>query len=108
VTNGALEVPGYDLIPDLRADRSDTAAGVGGWLLVYAKPGISILPEEQRYEFNQHVSFKLLTGGDELHFTLLYRPPRTTPESYENLASFIRSTAGKRFLIGDFNLPSID
>jgi hypothetical protein len=103
-----LTVPGYDLLPDLRVDWSDTAAGVEGGLLVYARPGVSILPEEQRYDFNQHVNFKVLTQGDELHFTLVYRPPRTTPAAYDSLANLIRPTRGRRVLIGDFNLPSID
>jgi hypothetical protein len=108
VTNGLLTVPGYNLLPDLRVDRQDTAAGVGGGLLVYAKPEVNILPEQQRYEFTQHVSFKVLAAGEELHMSLVYRPPRTNPEAYDSMASFIRSTRGKRILIGDFNLPNID
>jgi hypothetical protein len=107
-TNGALQIPGYKLLPDLRVDRHDTAAGVGGGLLVYARPGISIVPEEQRYDFNQHVNFKILTQGDELYFTLVYRPPRSTMAAYESLVSLIQSTRGRRVLIGDFNLPGID
>jgi Reverse transcriptase (RNA-dependent DNA polymerase)/Endonuclease-reverse transcriptase len=75
---------------------------------VYGRPEINIVKEDQRYDFVQHVNFKILTHGDELHFTLIYRPPRTNPEAYENLANFIRSTKGNRVLIGDFNLPSID
>jgi Reverse transcriptase (RNA-dependent DNA polymerase)/Endonuclease-reverse transcriptase len=108
VTNGLLTVPGYNLIPDLRMDREDTAAGVGGGLLVYAKPEINILQEETRYNFIQHVNFKVLTSGDELHFTLVYRPPRTSVESYDSMAHLIKSTTGNRILIGDFNLPGID
>jgi hypothetical protein len=108
VTNGLLTVPGYNLLPDLRVDRQDTAAGVGGGLLVYAKPNIDILPEQQRYDFTQHVNFKVLTAGEELHLSLVYRPPRTSPEAYDSMANFIRSTRGNRVLIGDFNLPNID
>jgi hypothetical protein len=67
-----------------------------------------ILPEQQRYDFTQHVNFKVLTAGEELHLSLVYRPPRTSPEAYDNMANFIRSTRGNRVLIGDFNLPNID
>jgi Reverse transcriptase (RNA-dependent DNA polymerase)/Endonuclease-reverse transcriptase len=107
-TNGLLTVPGYNMIPDLRLDRQDTAQGVGGGLLVFAKPEINILPEEQRYDFTQHVNFKVLTSGDEIQFTLVYRPPRTNQAAYDSLAGLIKSTRGNRILIGDFNLPGID
>jgi hypothetical protein len=37
VTNGYLKLPGYDLQPELRKDRSDMASGIGEGLLVYVK-----------------------------------------------------------------------
>jgi Reverse transcriptase (RNA-dependent DNA polymerase)/Endonuclease-reverse transcriptase len=108
ISNTMLTIPEYDLKPDLRCDRADTAAGVGGGLLVYAKNHVDIIPDETRYNFTQHVNFKVLVSGEEINFTLLYRPPRQNAESYHNLADFIRTTKGNRMLIGDFNLPGID
>jgi hypothetical protein len=107
-TNAMLTIPEYDLIPDLRCDREDTAAGVGGGLLVYARHGVQTAPVEKRYDFTQHTSFKLLSKGEEIEITLVYRPPRQTVESYQNLADFIKTTKGNRILIGDFNVPGID
>jgi hypothetical protein len=58
-----LTLPGFDL--QLRLDREDTTAGVGGGLLVYAKSDVVVLPEEKRYDFTQHVNFKLVSNGEE-------------------------------------------
>ncbi len=37
ICNAAVNLEGYEIIPDLRKDRQDTAGGVGGGLLVYVK-----------------------------------------------------------------------
>jgi hypothetical protein len=105
-TNAMLTLPGYDL--QLRADREDTTAGVGGGLLVYARQDVVILPEEKRYAFTQHVDFKIVSNGEELNMTLVYRPPKQTAETHRMLADFIHSTKGNLILIGDFNIPGID
>jgi Reverse transcriptase (RNA-dependent DNA polymerase)/Endonuclease-reverse transcriptase len=108
VTNAMLTIPGCDLKPDLRCDREDTAAGVGGGLLVYAKPEVILLPDEKRYDLTQHVNFKIVSRGELLNVTLLYRPPRQNVAAYQNLANFIRTTTGNRIILGDFNLPGIN
>jgi hypothetical protein len=95
-----LTIPGYDLKPDLRCDREDTAAGVGGGLLVYAKPEVILLPDEKRYDLTQHVNFKIVSRGELLNVTLLYRPPRQNAAAYQNLANFIRTTTGNRIILG--------
>ena len=44
VTDNVLYLTNYDLISELRNDRTDTADGRGGGLLVYVKKGLQILP----------------------------------------------------------------
>ena len=43
ITDAYLSIDGYELIPDLRMDRENTAGGRGGGLLVYAKNGLKVL-----------------------------------------------------------------
>lgn len=46
MTSANLSVPGYDLQPELRRDRADTATaikGVGGGLLVHVRHGLPVL-----------------------------------------------------------------
>ena len=65
ITNAFLDVPGYELKTDLRRDRSDTRLGVGGGLLVYGKPGVKILPDNDcSHEFNQYCRFDLTNRTD--------------------------------------------
>jgi len=110
VTDAYLSIPGYELQADLRRDRKDTANGIGGGLLVYATHGLAVLAGDNLSDFNQHISFKILTGNDILHFVLLYRPPSAGPESIVKLnrkyAPFSQSEP--IFFIGDFNLPEIN
>jgi hypothetical protein len=61
-------------------DRRDTAAGVGGGLLVYGKTGIQLEPCTSQVNFNQHCSFKVKNGKRETTITLVYRPPKNTAE----------------------------
>jgi hypothetical protein len=101
-------MPGYDVIPDLRADRQDTAGGVGGGLLVYAKHGMQILPLDTHSNLTQHVGFKIVTEGESLDVVLIYRPPRNCMDSYQKLAQLIAGSGPRTFVIGDLNLPTID
>ena len=43
ISDAYLNIDGYELQLDLRMDRSDTAQGRGGGLLVYTKNGVKIL-----------------------------------------------------------------
>ena len=43
ISDAYLSLDGYELIPDLRMDRENTAGGRGGGLLVYAKNGLKVL-----------------------------------------------------------------
>ena len=108
ISDAFLQLPGYELIPDLRKDRSDTVNGVGGGLLVYAKQGLTILSLDSGCNFNQHCSFRIVTGPEHINITLLYRPPSAGPESIDSICERIRTCTGNNIFIGDFNLPGID
>jgi len=110
VTNAFLDVPGYELQADLRRDREDTANGVGGGLLVYARQGLVVLPGDDLGNFNQYTNFKIMTGNEILHFILLYRPPSAGQSSIDNLTNLLSNVKDNTgtILIGDFNLPEID
>ena len=103
-----MRLPGYELQTDLRRDRQDTNNGVGGGLLVYAKQGLVVLPVDTGCDFNQHCSFKILTGQDQLCITLVYRPPSAGVRSVDSLVELTKSLSGNVILLGDFNLPNID
>lgn len=47
ISDAYLNIDGYELQLDLRMDRSDTAQGRGGGLLVYTKNGVKILKLDQ-------------------------------------------------------------
>ncbi len=79
ITAAFLQLPGYELIPDLRKDREDTVNGVGGGLLVYARNGLVVLKCDTGCVFNQHCSFKVMTEKDQLNITLVYCPPPLGP-----------------------------
>ena len=44
ITNASLTLENYNLESDLRHDRNDTTAGIGGGLLVYSRKDLRILP----------------------------------------------------------------
>jgi Reverse transcriptase (RNA-dependent DNA polymerase)/Endonuclease-reverse transcriptase len=108
ISNAFLQIPGYDMQPELRMDRTDTAAGVGGGLLVYGKQGMQIVPCKNQTDFNQHCSFKVRNGKQETTVFLVYRPPRQTADVLQRLESFIDTIGERTILIGDFNVPDID
>jgi hypothetical protein len=70
ITEAFLTVPGYDLINDLRIDRTNTDKGCGGGLLVYPKKDLSIcvLPTDE-YDSFQYCKFKV----KDMTFFLIYR-----------------------------------
>ena len=108
ITDAFLKIPGYELQTDLRLDREDTAGGTGGGLLVYARESLTILSDDSAGNFTQHQNFKILTGKEELRFSLVYRSPSSRPESVQLLADLVKATRGKRLIVGDINLSKID
>ena len=53
ISDAYLSLDGYELIPDLRLDRENTAGGWGGGLLVYAKNGLKVFKLDKVTEFDQ-------------------------------------------------------
>jgi len=103
-----LDLDNYVLQHDLRKDRQDTAAGVGGGLLVYARKGITILSCDTVGQFNQYVKFVLDDKGTRTHFYLVYRPPRNDRQNMEELRILIQNAEPETVMIGDFNLPGVE
>jgi hypothetical protein len=78
VENASLTIENYRLETDLRRDRSDTANGIGGGLLVYSKKHeVQILPSDKFHNngFNQFCMFSVTTKSEKLNIILIYRPP---------------------------------
>jgi hypothetical protein len=108
VTNALLTMPGYDVVPDLRVDRQDTAGGIGGGLLVYAKHGMRILPFDTHSNLVHHVGFTVATDSESFNVVLVYRPPRNNVESFRGLAELIIGSGPRTIICGDLNLPTVN
>ena len=110
IENAALTIENYKLETDLRKDRCDTANGIGGGLLVYAKQDIRILPYDKfnHSKFNQFCAFSVVTKSDNLNVILVYRPPSSGQDNLTELCEILRGTDNNTVLIGDFNMPGID
>ena len=103
-----LGINGYELLTDLRKDRKDTANGIGGGLIVYARDGLVILPCDQVIEFNQYCKFKISDRGDSYYIYLVYRPPAAGRASKDRLCELLRTAEKNSIFVGDFNLPGVD
>ncbi len=108
IQNAILNVPGYEILNDLRCDRNDTHLGKGGGLIVYAKPEMCILPDDSKFDFNQCCRFTVTCGGEKWLVTLVYRPPSSPPENCELLLKLLDGLPPNSLLVGDFNYPYID
>jgi len=108
--NAALEIENYHQETELRKDRCDTTAGIGGGLLVYVRSEIKILPCDRFSEskFNQFCAFKLSTHGEDITLILAYRPPSSGHENTAELCDILRKLDNNTILIGDINLPGIN
>jgi len=99
-----LSLDGYEVQPDLRLDRQDTAQGRGGGLLVYVRNGVKVLKIDRNLSFHQYCKF--LVGDVTLY--LIYRSPNAPVQSITELEQIVRAAEKNSVLIGDFNLPDID
>ena len=110
ISNATLAIPGYQLETELRTDRSDTANGIGGGLLVYTKLGLKILPcdKYRTNEFNQFCCFRVQTKGEPLTIILVYRPPGAGYENTRNLCNILKNLERNTIIVGDFNFPDIN
>ena len=103
-----MSIPGYELIDDLRRDRTDTHLGKGGGLLVYAKANVCILPCDSGCDFNQYCRFEVKTVDEKWLLTLVYRPPSSPLENCDLLLQLLDGLPPNSLLVGDFNYPYID
>ena len=101
IEDALLTIPGYGM--EIRKDREDTAQGIGGGLIVYARKGWRLEEEEKTNDFSQHCKFKVKCEGVELKFILIYRSPNAQPEATDKLIEIIEKVERNTFLIGDFN-----
>lgn len=108
VSDNVLKLCNYDLNCELRKDRNDTSNGIGGGLLVYARKGLVILPCDKTSNFNQYVSFNVMTDNEKLTIFLIYRPPSSNYDNLNELCNLVKNAPKNAVFIGDFNLPKID
>ena len=110
ISNATLTLPGYQLEPELRTDRADTANGLGGGLIVYTRIGLKILPCDKfrTIEFNQFCCFNVQTKGEPLTIILIYRPPGAGYNNTAKLCEIMTSLEKQTLIVGDFNLPDIN
>jgi len=106
ISDAYLAIPGFQLQPELRVDRMDTANGIGGGLLVYSRDGLDILPCDKVLNFNQYAKFTVKNCGLTNTIFLIYRPPSSA--DLDGLANIIKSGTSNTLFIGDFNLPGIN
>jgi len=104
ISDAYLSIQGYELKSELRLDRSDTGAGRGGGLIVYAKKELSVLKLDQTARHSQICKFLV----SDVAFYLVYRSPSAPADSITELATIVRGAEKSCVFIGDFNLPLID
>ncbi len=74
INNASICLQGYEIIPNLRNDRGETAGGVGGGLLVYVRAGLQIVPEKNPSKFYQYSCFSIMTKGAKHHYFNILTP----------------------------------
>ena len=108
ISDDVIKLNGYELVSELRKDRSDTTNGIGGGLLVYARNGLVILPSDEYNDFNQFVNFKVMTNVTYTNVILIYRPPSSTKNNCDKLLDILKNAPKDTMIIGDINYPLID
>ena len=105
--NVALSLTGYILQSDLRLDKSTSASGIGGGLVVYTKSGLEVCKTNrfEQYGFTQFTEFEV---GRKLNIVLVYRSPNSSLDNTEELSRMVQDMEVNTLFIGDFNLPGID
>ena len=110
VSNAFLQLKNYYLVPELRIDRSDTARGIGGGILVYVKDNLHILAHDQKSDFIQYCSFTLVNEKQQkVTVFVVYRSPNSSEDNSEKLCELISDASNRNCIfIGDFNYPKIN
>ena len=113
-TNAYLTISGYNII--CRYDRTDTQAGRGGGLLIYARHSLCVPESYQTMykEFNQCCGIKVsLSNSRNVELVLVYRPHKLynteTDVSSNNakLCDIIAKVPKPCIVLGDFNFSDI-
>jgi Endonuclease-reverse transcriptase len=109
ISNAELQITGYNLVDDMRLDRTDTVNGLGGGLIIYSRTGLTVRKNERvsKIKFNQYVALTIMTSPP-LDIILIYRPPNSGIQNMEGLCELIDSADKNTILVGDFNLPEIN
>ena len=108
ISNVNLCIEGYELQQDLRCDRTDTANGIGGGLVVYSRNGLEVLSCDIVSDYNQYCKFMLKSESETCFFYLIYRPPSSGEENFNKLCDLLKGAEKNSIFVGDFNLPGID
>ena len=105
-----LNVPNYYIDDDLRIDRTDTANGIGGGILIYARKDILLKPVPNPSNFNQFCKFQVIPSDEKnpLNFTVFYRSPNSSAENTQELAKLIDKCENRSLFLGDLNLPNVN
>ena len=69
ISSAVLSIDGYELVPELRMDRTNTGGGRGGGLIIYARSGIPILKIDRTILNSQLCSFTI----NDVTLNLVYR-----------------------------------
>ena len=110
LSNEILNIPGYNIDPNLRKDRTDTDNGRGGGIIVYTKSGLTILPNNDiKSDFIQYVSFDVHCNNHLQNFIAIYRSPNSSDTNTDKLCNIVSDHMNTNsIMIGDINLPNID
>jgi Endonuclease-reverse transcriptase len=107
ISDAMIQLPGYRL--EGREDRRDTHNGIGGGLAFYIKDSIEILSiSPELGDFNQYSSISINTRNGPLNLLLIYRPPSSNKENFNQLLHLLQFTSKNTIIMGDFNMPGID
>ncbi len=104
ITEAFLTIENYEVSPELRLDRADTAQGRGGGLIVYVKKGLQVFKIVDEVNFHQYLAFRVY----DLSFYVVNRSPNAPPAAMTNLVELVRGAHKNCVIIGDINLPEVD
>ena len=105
-----LQITGYNLETELCKDRTDTAGGIGGGLLVYSRIDIKVRANTNNCTFTQFTDFTVegRETKDDVRIVLIYRSPNSSPENTGRLGDLFSNKNQKTIILGDFNMPEVN
>ena len=106
VEEGILGIENFELL--VRKDRTDTANGRGGGILVYGRSGLVMWEADVDADFCQGGGVRMKNGGGYLSVYVCYRSPNSPVANDNKLCEWIDTLRGDFVLVGDFNYPRIN